>query len=243
MIARIFWLVAALTVFLPTPAHALVVGREGTVYPIQERDFLEVIEARVARVDQSALREKMTTELREAVPTFRLRDGVANLPVATKAELYRVDLSFTVTPALAERLVQENGKALYSEGQTVNPLRVMRDRGLQYPFVLAVVNAERKAELDWFKADGLNTKPRVKLLITDGYPYQLAEKLNRPVFQLTERMREQFQIRATPSLIFWPANTDYLAVRTIPMQEKDAANTSKSAPQSEKGGSNATEGN
>jgi hypothetical protein len=61
----------------------------------------------------------------------------------------------------------------------------------------------------------------VKLLISEGYPYQLGERLKRPVYHLTATIQERFKIMETPSLVYWPLKSEYLAVRTIPVAEPE----------------------
>lgn len=229
-------LLLALCLLLAIPAHALVVGRGGAVYPIKERDFLEIIAERIAGIDPRALQEKLQNVIQDEARTFRPHDAVGGLPPADKDELYRVDLSFTVTPELAKAVTDINGASIYPEGLRVNPLKIMAEKGIGYPFILVVLNADRPAELRWFKDTGYNDDPRVKLLITDGYPYDLALELGRPVYQLSRGLRDRFQIRATPSLVFWPVGTDTLAVRTVHVtdsREESAPSQTVSASQEE----------
>lgn len=229
-------LLLVLCLLLASPAHARVVGRGGAVYPIKEKDFLEVIAERIAGIDPQALQEKLQNVIRDEARTFRPHDAVANLPPAEKDELYRVDLSFTVTPELAKAVIDISGASIYPEGLRVNPLKIMTEKGLHYPFVLVVLNADRPAELRWFK-DAYNDDPRVKLLITNGFPYDLALELKRPVYQLTQGLRDRFQISVTPSLVFWPIGTDTLAVRTVRVtdsREESAPSQTVSASQEEK---------
>lgn len=236
---RLLLSVFGLLLLLASPAHALVVGRGGAVYPIKERDFLEVIAERIARIDPQALQDKLQNLIRDEARTFRPHDAVEGLPRADQDELYRVDLSFTVTPELAKAVTDINGASIYPEGLRVNPLKVMTDKGLHYPFVLVVINADLPAELRWFKDTGYNDDPRVKLLITDGTPYDVALALNRPVYQLTQGLRDRFRIRVTPSLVFWPMGTDTLAVRTVHVTdslEESAPSQTVSASQEEKDG-------
>ena len=131
-----------------------------------------VIAERIAGIDPRALQEKLQNVIQDEARTFRPHDAVGGLPPADKDELYRVDLSFTVTPELAKAVTDINGASIYPEGLRVNPLKIMAEKGIGYPFILVVLNADRPAELRWFKDTGYNDDPRVKLLITDGYPYE-----------------------------------------------------------------------
>ena len=226
----------ALCLLLASPVHARVVGRGGAVYAIKERDFLEVIAERIAGIDPQALQDKLQTLIRDEARVFRPHDAVSGLPAAEKDELYRVDLSFSITPELAKAVTDSNGASIYPEGLRVNPLKVMADKGLHYPFVLVVLNADRPAELRWFQNAGYNSDPRVKLLITDGYPYDLALDLKRPVYQLTQGLRDRFRLKATPSLVFWPMGTDTLAVHTVRVTDssEEAAASTHPASQEER---------
>jgi hypothetical protein len=86
--------------------------------------------------------------------------------------------------------------------------------------LILVINGEREAELEWFAQSQFNN-PRVKVLITGGYPYQLGERLKRPIYHLTVAIKERFKIMETPSLVYWPLKAEYLAVRTMPVAEPE----------------------
>ena len=213
--------IASLTLLLVCstcfPAHALVVGREGVTYPIKEKDMLEVIHNRLSEMDLQKLQEDIQAGLREEVKTFRLRDAVSGLPPATKGRQYRVDLTYTVPQDIKDL----HGNVIYPKGHRLNPLKVLSDQGISYPLILLVINGEREAELEWFMQSQFDNE-RVKILITDGYPYQLGERLKRPVYHLTAAIKERFRIQETPSLVYWPLKSEYLAVRTIPVAEPEA---------------------
>ena len=197
-------------------AQALVAGREGVTYPIREKDMLDVIHQRLSELDLRKLEEKLQTALREEVRTFRLRDAVSGLAPAVTERQYRVDLSYTVPQDIQD----VHGNIIYPKGHKLNPLTVLAGQGVRYPLMLLILNGEREAELEWFSRSRFNNH-RVKVLITDGYPYQLAERLKRPVYHLTAAIRERFRIEETPSLVYWPLQSEYLAVRTIPVAEPD----------------------
>lgn len=206
-----------LVIICSTQTHALVVGREGVTYPIREKDMLDVIHNRLSEVDLRKLQDDLRAALREEVETFRLRDAVSGLPAAAKGRQYRVDLTYTVPHDIQDL----HGNIIYPKGHKLNPLKVLADQGISYPFMLLVINGEREAELEWFSQSRFDNE-RVKVLITNGYPYQLAERLKRPVYHLTYTIKERFSIEETPSLVYWPLKSDYLAVRTIPVAEPEA---------------------
>ena len=207
---RFLALVVVMTLIAASAAYAQVVGRQGVTYPIKERDLLEIIQERATKVDTQALETRLQNEIREQTETFKAMDAVSGLPPAREAQQYRVDLTYTVPQDITDL----KGNVVYPAGHKVNPLQIMAAQGLHYPFMLLVINAERQEELEWFVGSEFNN-PRVKLLITDGYPYKLAQSLKRPVFQLSSLIKDRFAIRETPSLVLWPLESEHLAVRTI----------------------------
>jgi conjugal transfer pilus assembly protein TraW len=209
-------------------AQALVAGREGVTYPIREKDMLDVIRQRLSEVDLQKLQEDIQSSLKEEVKTFRLRDAVNGLPPAAEERQYRVDLTYTVPQDIQDAY----GNIIYPKGHKLNPLTVLAGQGISYPLMLLVLNGEREAELEWFSRSSFNNH-RVKVLITDGYPYQLAERLKRPVYHLTAAIRERFRIEETPSLVYWPLQSEYLAVRTIPVAEPEPKPETKPEPKAE----------
>ena len=220
-------LFAAAILMLTTPAaHARIVGWQGVTYPIKERDMLEVIQERAAKIDMQALETRVRNEIREQAETFRAADAVAGLPPAREPRQYRVDLTYTVP----QDVTDVKGNVVYPAGHKVNPLKIMADQGLHYPFLLLVINGERREEIKWFIDSEFNN-PRVKLLITDGYPYKLAESVQRPVFQLSRLIKDRFAIQETPSLVLWPLESDYLAVRTIVVPDDAEADDEEQATQ------------
>ena len=74
-----------------SPAHALVVGRDGVTYPIKERDMLELLQERAAAMDTEEFREKLQADLKEQIETFRPHNAAAGLPIALSPSLHRVD--------------------------------------------------------------------------------------------------------------------------------------------------------
>ena len=217
-------LVFLLVVMVVLPAHALVFRREGQTYPIKERYMLDVIQEKIAAIDMDAFQEKVQSAIKNQAENFRAHDAVSGLPAALESRQYRVDLSYTVP----QDVVDLHGNVIYPSGYRLNPLQVMAEQGMTYPFMLMVINGERKVERDWFVASQFNN-PRVKLLVTDGYPYKLATELHRPVYQLSEIVKERFQLQETPSLVFWPLKSDFLAVRTIPIPEPEEETPSDSS--------------
>jgi len=205
---------------LSMPASALVVGTEGNVYEISEADLMEEIQRRSAAVDVEELEKKWQEKVRKQVKTYRPQDAVSDLLPASKSELYRVDVTYRLPFDVTDYM----GNVLYPKGYEFNPLQIMLDRGVSMTTAMAVVNAERPEELEWFKSN-YGDNARIGLLITNGYAYDLGLKLKRPVYYLPKAAVARFRLKATPSLVFQPTGQPFIAVKTFSLPtlaEKEA---------------------
>ncbi len=212
MPTKIFFFMILLMGFaVPSLSFAVIVGSGGATYPIKERDMLEVIEERIATIDQEEFLQKLQDSIKAEAKVFRPKDAVSDLAIATKDRIFDVDLTYTVS----QDVVDMYGKVIYPKGHTVNPLVELRNRGIPYPFVIVVLNAERKEELEWFRNTGLNDNPNVKLWISNGHAYELGQELRRPVYYLTQFIQKRFMVTETPTLIYWPQVQDYLKVKSV----------------------------
>jgi len=167
----------------------VVIGKAGITYPISEPDALEEILERARQVDWSKYFNR--ENLVKMVERFR-PEGMRILPPAEKDRMFTVDMTYT----LEFDITDEKGNVIYPKGYTFNPLDYV-----SYPGLLVVINPERKAELEWFKKSQLYNDYRVRLLITDGVPYRLMEKLKRPVYYATAQIIEKLHLSRTPSVI------------------------------------------
>jgi len=178
----------------------------GHTYSIAEPDALTQIKEAARKVDWSKVFSRKAQE--DRIKHFRPRDLV-NLPRAERDRTYLVDLTFV----LPFDIPDGKGGVLYPKGYTINPLDY-----ITYPRTLVVIDGSDPKQVRWFTrseyADSLNTT----LLITDGSYYELAERLNRPVFYLMEDLAERLKIEAVPSVIRQKGR--YMEVREIAIESK-----------------------
>ena len=172
----------ALSVTSTAFAHDL--GVVGKVYPIKERDALEEIEERAAKLDWAKESAKVKPE------RYRPQNS-RSLPRATKDRSFLVDVTYT----LSNDIPDGNGGILYPEGFTLNPL----DYVPWSPMV--VLNGEDKAQVEWFKASEYAKRIDVTLAITEGPFVDLREKLGRKVFYSDQRIVDRFNLVAVPAVI------------------------------------------
>jgi conjugal transfer pilus assembly protein TraW len=196
---------ATLLLFLvAAPLGAKDLGQVGRVYPIAEPDALQEIEERAAAIRWE---EVLPEEQRRAlVVNYRPAD-LEPLPRAQEERTRQVDLSYT----LAFDLPDGKGGVLYPKGFTFNPLEYVF-----YPNVLVVLDGDDAEQVAWFRESGLAQDPRVRLVLSGGSWSEVGSQLGRPVFYLTEPLRERLQLEAVPTVI-WQSR------KTMEVREVDVA--------------------
>lgn len=184
-------------------------GSYGRTYPIAEPDALAQIKEAARKVDWSKVFSRKAQE--DRIKNFKPRDLV-NLPRAERDRTYLVDLTYV----LPFDIPDGKGGVLYPKGYTINPLDY-----ITYPRTLVVIDGSDPKQLRWFTHSEYADSMSVTLLITDGSYYELAKKLNRPVFYLMEDLAERLKIEAVPSVICQKGR--YMEVREIAIQTKVTA--------------------
>ena len=162
---------------------------EGRLYEIAEQDAIEEIKAKAATVDwkKHFNREEKEKRLKEFKPPNLLK-----LPEARKDNTYYVDMTYTLDIDIPDG----KGGILYPKGYRFNPLDYMNYNG-----TIVVINGNKKNHIEWFKKSGLTENIRVKLLITDGNYYTIAQTLKRPVFYALKEIVERFQLKHIPCVV------------------------------------------
>jgi conjugal transfer pilus assembly protein TraW len=207
--------VALAVFFLSVPAtlcHALVLGQEGNVYEIEEIDIAVLLQAKAANFDFANYAEENKRQLADRVKTFRPADAVGDLPVAIRSGSYKIDPSYTLPYDLRDA----QGEIVYPQGYTYNPLEVMARQGLSLRMPYVIVNAERREEMLWLeKKLSKSGKGAFKVLITNGFAFELSEKLGFPVYYLSEQVKERLAVKVTPTIIYQPNNEKKFLVANV----------------------------
>ncbi|MFW5758702.1 MAG: hypothetical protein ACOCYO_08480 [Bacteroidota bacterium] len=203
--------------FVVFSKHALAfnVGKFGETYDIVEPDLEEIIKDRAQHIDMDKIKAEWQEQAKEKIKTYRLPTAVSDLAVTEQNKLYKVNLTYT----LPRDIKNLDGSTIYPKGFTFNPVERFVKAGINYPFKLVILNPKREVEMDWFErnfADDLNSR----LLITDGYVWDLIEDMNRPVFYLTEIIKKKFNITSTPSVIFHPPGSMHFFVLEVALVEE-----------------------
>lgn len=186
-------------------------ARRGTTYPITERDFLEEIQSRIAKVDWEA-------QKRGAYQRFWQGQSFVELPVAERDAVRRFDPSVEVT----RDVYAKNGQLVAKAGSRLNPQRVLPLRSV------------------WFVFDPLDPRQtkrvaaEARALATRGRPFVLmATRLDRgrewdslrevedafgiPISLANSELINRFAIRRLPSRI--EADGDMLSVAELGVKQ------------------------
>jgi len=184
-----------------------VIGTFGATYPIIEPDALEEIKKKADSVDW---RKVLRSRLRENLKNFRPPD-VASLP---KAERNR---EFIVNPAyILDYDVPAADGVVYPAGFSYNPLDYV-----SFPNVLVVLNAADEKQVEWLMKSKHAEDMRTIVLITGGDIQELATRLKKPVYYLTERLAQRLGLRVVPSVVEQDGRS--FKVREIDVESKTPA--------------------
>ena len=182
-------LYCGLIVLLTSPVSAAIynLGAYGQTHPIAERDAIEELKDRAARVDWNKVfnPEKVGKTIKNYKP------DTLDMPNVLENRKRQVDISYSLELDIPDG----KGGILYPRGYTFNPLAYVN-----FTKTLVVINGDDPSQVIWFKTSGYAKSFDTLLLITDGSYYDLSEKLNRPVFYATSRIIQRLQLQAVPSV-------------------------------------------
>jgi hypothetical protein len=196
----------------------MVVGESGNIYEIEEKDFLKIIQERAGDIDWDKKKVEWQKKTKEDVETYRPRNSVSGIPSATVDDVYNVDLTYE----LSYDITDIYGNIIFPKGYTINPLEEMKKQGIYYTKKLIIINGLKENEITWFEKE-FNDDYNAVLLITDGYALKLNERLKRPVYYVTEVIKDRFVIEKTPSVVFQQKDKVYMTVQTffVPSKGKE----------------------
>ncbi len=188
-----------------SPGYAAVhnLGTHGRTYAIVEKNAIEELKTRAAAVDwrQVFSPEKMGSVIKAYKP------DLLNLPSANETRKRRVDISYT----LDIDIPNGKGGVLYPAGYRFNPLEYTR-----YPKTIVVINGDDPVQVSWFLASDYAGTFNTMILLSDGSYYDLAEKLERPLYYASTQIIKRLQLRAVPSVV--RQSGKYLEVEEIALQ-------------------------
>ena len=187
----------ALLYALPVQAGNAALGK---TYPIAERDFLDVIRAKLEAKQQSgeldALQKAMVAT---ALHTIEQPRPILGITRASKPDTRYYDPSVTATQDIRDA----DGNVVVKAGTTVNPLDYM---GLSK--VLLFIDARDKHQVRYAEHYYKASKKPVKVILVAGSYMALMLQWQRPVFyDQGGNLTGKFQITHVPALVYQESPT------------------------------------
>lgn len=184
-------------------------GTVGTTYPVIETDV-------VAELTKKAIQHEKTHRPAPLLEQLKTHQP-ANLQKLPHAEQDR-DFFVTMDYSLEQDYVDGEGNILYPKGFTFNPLDYV-----SFSAGLVVIDGTDPEQLSWFQKTPYAANHRVRLLLSDGYVFELGRLLKRPVFYLTKDIATRLQLAAVPAVVVQQDRSLLVYEIAVPHdQQKDA---------------------
>lgn len=184
-------------------------GTYGATWPIREKDALTQIMNTVKHYNWHKIFNKQN--YLNAIHRYEERIST-DLPRARKHVIYTVDMTYT----LQRDIKDAKGNIIYPKGYTFNPLDYVH-----MPFKMVVINADDKAQVNWFTHSKYHNRIKTMLLICKGDVLSLEKKVKMPVFYADKRIVYRFHLKAVPSVIYQKGDEMY--VEEIPVSDNNTA--------------------
>jgi len=162
-------------------------GTVGATYPVVETDV-------VAELTKKSI-QHVKTHRPDALLEHLKTHQAANLQTLPHAEQ---DRNFLVPMeySLEHDFVDGEGRILYPKGFTFNPLDYV-----SFSAGLVIIDGTVPEQISWFQKTPYAANHRVRLLLSDGYAFEIRQLLKRPVFYLTKEIASRLQLRSTPAVV------------------------------------------
>lgn len=145
-------------------------GVVGNTFEILEEDLLEVIESKLKKIEEEGSLQKyqnnIAAEIQEKIKRPKPVEGV---PHTTKTRSFIYDPSISVPYDLKDH----QGKVFHAKGTKVNPLDY---KSLTKP--LLFIDGDVGPQVKW----AIGQQPASLIILTNGSPFELMKKLDRPVY-------------------------------------------------------------
>lgn len=169
------------------------VGVFGALFPIEEHNLIEVIQTRLAKLQQEGtltmhqrnIQNKVKKQIERPTPV----EGITH---TIKPRTFTVDPTITVTQDLKDH----QGRVFYQKGQRVNPLE---SRALTKP--LLFIDGDESSHLTW-AFFMLKRYPLAKVILVKGAPLQMMKDLGLQVFfDQFGKITKKLGIQQVPAIV------------------------------------------
>ena len=170
-------------------------GVKGDVKEILERDLIEVMQDKVAKIDWAQKK-------RESIERFWTKQYFIDLPFSTANRTRHIDPTVLITSDIKDA----EGKTVVPAGQKINPLD-------QVPFTQAVIvfdaTSKKQITIVENKLQQLTSKySKITLISTrfendKGWEFykSVTDQFSKPVYKLTPEIVDRFRLERVPSVI------------------------------------------
>lgn len=185
---------AALVLSFEAGASGEHLGTYGETFEIAEEDLLAQIARRLNEMQISGELDRLTEEFAtRAKAKIKRPVPVAGISHTVEPRQWRYDPSWTAP----EDIRDTEGRLVIAAGQTVNPLDAA---AMRTPLLL--IDGDEGPHVEWAKRQSELSPWGVKIILTNGAPFELEKTIQQPVFFDQEGLiTTKFGIRSVPAKI------------------------------------------
>jgi conjugal transfer pilus assembly protein TraW len=167
--------------------HGKNLGVHGPVFAIEERDLLEVIQAKLKHLEQTGKIRAINGQIVERVKQRVLHPKPSHLPTVTDYQSRVFDPSFVVKKDIKDH----EGQIVASKGTTINPLDYF-----SWGTPIVLLNGEDMDQIAWAKTI------KAKWVLVKGSPIEVSKAQKRRVyFDQGSKIIQHFGINKVPTKI------------------------------------------
>lgn len=182
-------------------------GQFGELFPIKERNLLDVIQERLNAIEKNGGFDALNKEMQQKAKDRLNRPE----PVLKKKADETTERLFDPSVTLSKDLKNEKGVVFAKKGTKVNPLNIV-----SFEMKLYFIDSDDESQVQWLLKQDI--KIRDKIILTNGNPLELEKKLNKKIyFDQKSLLINRLKISAVPSVVF--RQGDQLMIREVSINE------------------------
>lgn len=180
----------------PACAVAGHLGQISTIYPIAEKDAIEVILSNLRKMEKTGEIDRLQKEgQKRVVETFNNPPPVDGITLTSKSDTHWYDPTVVVDQDIIE---PNSGRVVVPKGTVSNPLDYVTLTTHYFFF-----DGRDKDQVDFASKVIKKYGDGVKLILVGGSPTKLGAKWKRPVYASQSRfLIDKFQIRHVPAIAY-----------------------------------------
>lgn len=187
-----------LSQFFLLSANAQDLGVFGETFEIAEEDLLQRMMGKLQKMNQTGELKIAQKQIQEKIrQNIAHPKAVQGITETEKEREFKFDPTITVTQDLADH----NGKVFARAGEQFNPL----DQVKMTPMLF--IDGENEKQISWalkkISEKKIFRHDFAKIVLVKGSPFDLQEKLDRPIyFDQQGLLTQKFGIKHVPAIVF-----------------------------------------